>query len=202
MPFVQAGDVRLHYVEHGSGPEPLVFIHGYIESVYAWSETLPRLPERYHAFAFDLRGVGLSDKPASDYGPDVYARDLHLATRPLGDEYIDQHIDEDLSWCDAAYEEAWQAMADARLAETITRIRTPTLMVVGERDDLRDANLEDARRIPDCALHLFYRVGHMIQFDVPDAFVALLDDFVQHGAAPPFSPEQRQQVLESLFAST
>lgn len=274
MPFIQAGDVRLHYVEHGSGPEPLVFIHGYTSSVNNWKETLPRLPARYRAIAFDLRGAGDSDKPASNYGPRVYAEDIHRATtelgldtftlighsmggvtgmqlavsyperlrklvlvapapsngitadpamraqikairhnrelrrqmsralmvRPLSDELIDLAIEDDLRWPEAAYDEAWQAMAEIRLAGDLTRLQVPTLMVVGDRDMLRAANLEDAARIPDCALHVFYRVGHLIPFDVPDDFAALIDDFVQHGTAPVVSWEQRRKALDALAA--
>lgn len=275
MPFVQAGDVRLHYVEHGSGPEPLVFIHGYTGSVNTWQETLPRLPDRYRAYAFDLRGAGDSDKPAAGYGPPRYADDIHLATqalgldtftcighsmggltgmqlavtypqrlrslvlvapapsggivvdpamraqlkavrpnrelrrqfarafmvRPLPDAYIEMSIDDDLKWPEAAYDEAWQAMVDIRLSAAITGINVPTLMVVGDRDLLRAANLEDAQRIPNCALQVFYRVGHNIPFDVPDQFVALLDDFIQHGVAPAAVWQQRRRTLEALAAS-
>jgi pimeloyl-ACP methyl ester carboxylesterase len=100
------------------------------------------------------------------------------------DALIDLAIDDDLKWSETAYDGAWQAMAELRLAEAITHLQVPTLMVVGDRDFLREANLEDAARIPDCALQVFYRAGHLIPFDVPDAFVTLLDDFLQHGAAP------------------
>lgn len=264
MPYVQAGEVRLHYVEHGSGPEPLVFIHGFTSSTNAWSETLPRLPQRYHAYALDLRGAGESDKPESGYGLQIYADEIHLATlalgldtftyighsmggvtgmafalrhperlrklmlvapapsggitidptiaaqvrsmrtnrevrrgwakalmvRPLRDELIELGIDEDLKWSEAAYDEAGRAMAELRISQELAEIKTPTLIVAGDRDFLRAANLEDAQRIPNCALHVFYRVGHNIPFDVPEEFVALLDDFIQHGTAPP-SPFQR-----------
>ncbi len=84
MPFVQAGDIRLHYVERGSGPEPVVFIHGYTGSSRNWQEALERLPERFHAYALDLRGAGESDKPASGYSPRIYADDINLATKALG----------------------------------------------------------------------------------------------------------------------
>ena len=276
MPFVQAGEVRLHYIEHGSGPEPLMFIHGYTGSCQNWSETLPRLPGRYRAYALDLRGAGESEKPASGYGPGVYAEDIHAATRelgldtftlighsmggltgmqlavshperlrrlvlvapapsggltmdpawrtyaksirsnrevrrqlartfqvrPLSDAHIESFIDEDLKWPEAAYDEAWQAMVDIRLADAIARIQVPTLMVVGDRDALRAANLADGQRIPNCALHVFYRVGHMIQYDVADEFVALIDDFMQHGVAPPLTFDRRAEVIRELTATS
>jgi pimeloyl-ACP methyl ester carboxylesterase len=257
MPYVQAGEVRLHYVEKGSGPEPLVFVHGFTSSQRNWEEIHPYLPDRWHSFFLDLRGAGESDKPASGYGPAVYARDIDLATRALGldtftlvghsmggltamqfavtypqrlrrlvlvapapsnglqvdpamlqqqlatrgdralrrqmaralavrpvsDAVVDRRIDDDLKWPETAYVEAWQAMVDIRLGEALRAVTTPTLMVAGDRDFLRAANLEDAQRIPNCALQVFYRVGHEIAADVPEQFVALVDEFITHGAA-------------------
>ncbi len=123
-----------------------------------------------------------------------------LAVRPTDDEIIDRRIEDDLKWPEVAYDEAWEAMASVRLSEAITGIRTPTLMVVGDRDGLRAANLEDAQRIPNCALQVFYRVGHEVASDVPDQFVALLDDFVEHGVAPVVTWEQRRALVEKLGA--
>jgi pimeloyl-ACP methyl ester carboxylesterase len=274
MPFVQAGEVRLHYVEHGSGPEPLVFVHGYTGSSRNWEELYTRIPDGYRAICIDLRGAGESDKPASGYGPAIYARDIDAATRALGldtftlighsmggvtamqfavsyrerlrklvlvapapsggitfidpsmreqskamranrearlklahamearpmtDEAILRRIEDDLKWPEAAYDEAWQAMVDIRLSDEIARLDVPTLMVAGDRDGLRAANLADAQRIPNCALHVFYRVGHEVAADVPDEFMALLDDFIRHGVAPAVSWEQRRQMLNEML---
>ena len=43
-------------------------------------------------------------------------------------------------------------------------------MVVGDRDSLKPFNLEDASRIPNCALQVYYRVGHMVPWDVPQEY--------------------------------
>src|SRR5262249_9218004 len=70
MPRVKANDIELHYVEAGTGSEPLVLIHGWISDSRNWVETIPRLPlERFHVFAFDLRGAGQSERPASGHSP-------------------------------------------------------------------------------------------------------------------------------------
>ncbi|MGI8552252.1 MAG: alpha/beta fold hydrolase [Dehalococcoidia bacterium] len=95
-----------------------------------------------------------------------------LMVRPLRDELIELGIDDDLKCSEAAYDEAGRAMAELRISEELAGINTPTLIVAGDRDFLRAANLEDAQRIPNCALHVFYRVGHNIPFDVPEEFVA------------------------------
>jgi pimeloyl-ACP methyl ester carboxylesterase len=274
MPFVQAGDVRLHYTERGSGPEPLVFVHGFTSSCRAWQEIQDLLPDRYRAIFIDLRGAGESDKPDGAYGPAVYADDLNVATRELGldtftlighsmggvtgmqfavthperlrklvlvapapaggltnvdpafraqmkavrhnrdvrrkmahafavrptpDSTIERRIDDDLKWTEQAYDGAWQAMADLRIEDDVARIETPTLMIVGDRDALRAANLADAQRIPNCALHVFYRVGHEIQSDVPAEFVALLDDFIHHGVGETLSMQARREMLQNVL---
>jgi pimeloyl-ACP methyl ester carboxylesterase len=67
----------LHYAEHGQpGGRPLVFIHGWPDSWYSYGRLLPLLdPARYHAFAFDLRGFGDSDRPTGGYAVDDLAAD-------------------------------------------------------------------------------------------------------------------------------
>jgi pimeloyl-ACP methyl ester carboxylesterase len=117
----------------------------------------------------------------------------------MTDEAILRRIEDDLKWSEAAYDEAWQAMVDIRLSDDIARLQVPTLMIAGDRDGLRAANLADAQRIPNCALHVFYRVGHEVAADVPDEFMALLDDFIRHGVAPAVSWEQRRAMLQDLL---
>ena len=60
----QLDDIRLHYVECGSGDDLVVLLHGFPECWYSWRHQLPVLGKRYHAVAPDMRGYNLSDKPA------------------------------------------------------------------------------------------------------------------------------------------
>lgn len=72
----RVNDVRLHYVEAGSGPLVLM-LHGFPEFWYSWRHQLPALAEAgFHAVAPDLRGYNLSDKPP---GVDAYRLDKLLA---------------------------------------------------------------------------------------------------------------------------
>ena len=60
---------QLHVI-HTGNPRglPIVFIHGFSQSVLAWTRQLnSRLAERYRLVAMDLRGHGLSDKPREGY---------------------------------------------------------------------------------------------------------------------------------------
>ncbi|MCB5246494.1 MAG: alpha/beta hydrolase [Candidatus Cloacimonetes bacterium] len=62
MPFMNVNGVRLHYLEHGSGPVNIVFGHGTLISSNIWRDFyFPRLPEDWHALAPDFRGHGSSN---------------------------------------------------------------------------------------------------------------------------------------------
>lgn len=120
--------------------------------------------------------------------------------RPRTDEQLDRSIEDNLKWQDDAYDQAWESMVSFNISEQVARLTVPTLMVAGDRDFLRADNLDDAQRIPGCALQVFYRVGHSIQSDVPDQFVEMLVDFIQNGSAPAMSITDRAKALEEMAA--
>jgi len=63
--FVQAGDVKIHYHEAGSGPV-LVCIHGGAPGAFGWGNfgrNLEALSRHFRTLIVDLPGYGLSDKP-------------------------------------------------------------------------------------------------------------------------------------------
>ena len=60
--YVDTGDVRLHAVIGGDGP-PLLLVHGWPETWYAWRLLMPALARDFTVIAVDQRGIGLSDKP-------------------------------------------------------------------------------------------------------------------------------------------
>jgi pimeloyl-ACP methyl ester carboxylesterase len=64
--FVDARDIRLHAVVGGSGP-PLLLVHGWPQTWYAWRMLMPALAEDFEVIAVDQRGIGLSDKPRDGY---------------------------------------------------------------------------------------------------------------------------------------
>jgi pimeloyl-ACP methyl ester carboxylesterase len=81
--FVDAGDVRLHAVIGGDGP-PLLLVHGWPETWYAWRLVMPALARDFQVIAVDQRGIGLSDKPASGYDTGTLAGDLVELMDALG----------------------------------------------------------------------------------------------------------------------
>lgn len=64
--FAEIGGVKIHYQEKGAG-EPLVLIHGYTSSTYAWKDLFEPLSENFRVIAIDLKGFGFSEKPDGDY---------------------------------------------------------------------------------------------------------------------------------------
>jgi len=61
--FVEAGGLRWHIQEAGSGP-PLLLIHGTGAASHSWGGLLPLLAERYQVLALDLPGHGFTSAPA------------------------------------------------------------------------------------------------------------------------------------------
>lgn len=83
MPYVDAGDLSVHYLEAGAG-EPAVFVHGNWASCGWWEPCLARLPAGYRGLAPDLRGRGKTSGPDSDYGLGSLAADLLAFADALG----------------------------------------------------------------------------------------------------------------------
>ena len=83
--YVDTGDVRLHAVTGGDGP-PLLLVHGWPESWYAWRKVMPALARDHQVIVVDQRGMGLSDKPAGGYDTRTLANDLAGLMDALGHE--------------------------------------------------------------------------------------------------------------------
>ncbi|MFL5732235.1 MAG: alpha/beta fold hydrolase [Chloroflexia bacterium] len=75
--YATVNGVRLHYAEIGAGPL-VVLLHGFPECWYTWHRLLPRLAERFHVIAPDMRGYNWSDKPpgVASYKLDAVGHDI------------------------------------------------------------------------------------------------------------------------------
>lgn len=60
--FLTLGGQRVFYHRKGSGT-PVVLIHGFLVSHYAWRHVIPHLTAEHDVIAFDLPGFGESDRP-------------------------------------------------------------------------------------------------------------------------------------------
>jgi len=83
--FVEVGELRLHAVIGGEGP-PLLLVHGWPETWYAWRMVMPALARDFEVVAVDQRGIGLSDKPHDGYDIGTLAGDLVGLMDDLGHE--------------------------------------------------------------------------------------------------------------------
>jgi pimeloyl-ACP methyl ester carboxylesterase len=81
--YVDVGEVRLHAVVGGDGP-PLLLVHGWPETWYAWRLLMPALARDFTVIAVDQRGMGLSDKPENGYDTGTLAGDLVALMDALG----------------------------------------------------------------------------------------------------------------------
>ncbi|GHF12211.1 short chain dehydrogenase [Streptomyces werraensis] len=62
--WVRTGGVELSVAELGDPERPaVVLVHGYPDSKEVWSRVAPRLAERFHVVAYDVRGHGWSTAP-------------------------------------------------------------------------------------------------------------------------------------------
>lgn len=75
--------IQLHYVIGGHG-DPIVLLHGWPETWYAWHNIMPALSKNHTVVAPDLRGLGDSSKPVSGYDGKTIAEDIHQLVTQLG----------------------------------------------------------------------------------------------------------------------
>jgi pimeloyl-ACP methyl ester carboxylesterase len=81
--FIDTGELRLHAVTGGEGP-PLLLVHGWPQTWYAWRMVKPALARDFQVVAVDQRGIGLSDKPSDGYDTGTLANDLVGLMEALG----------------------------------------------------------------------------------------------------------------------
>jgi Predicted hydrolases or acyltransferases (alpha/beta hydrolase superfamily) len=81
--YVDTGELRLHAVTGGEGP-PLLLVHGWPQTWYAWRMLMPALARDFSVVAVDQRGIGLSGKPQGGYDTATLANDLAALMDALG----------------------------------------------------------------------------------------------------------------------
>jgi pimeloyl-ACP methyl ester carboxylesterase len=81
--YIDAGGLRQHAVIGGDGP-PLLLVHGWPETWYAWRLLMPALARDYQVIAVDQRGIGLTEKPQDGYDTGTLAGDLVALLDALG----------------------------------------------------------------------------------------------------------------------
>ena len=83
--FAQANGIRLHYVDHGGAGPPMLMMPGLTANAHAFDGLAEAgLRRRFRLIALDLRGRGMSDKPATGYALEDHAEDVAQFIRGLG----------------------------------------------------------------------------------------------------------------------
>ena len=84
--FINVGNVKLHYVDRGSG-EPLILLHGNGSMIqdFASSGLLEMASQTHRVVAFDRPGFGHTARPRGTiWTPEAQADLIHLAMKKLG----------------------------------------------------------------------------------------------------------------------
>lgn len=75
--FADLNGTELHYVAAGTQGSPVLLVHGFPETWWAFRDVIPRLAESHRVFAVDLRGFGDSGHADGAYDSATAAEDLH-----------------------------------------------------------------------------------------------------------------------------
>ena len=80
----EVNGTRLHYVTAGRHGSPILLVHWFPETWWAFHRVIPRLAATHQVVAVDLRGFGDSSHGPGEYGSPVAAEDLHQLIGHLG----------------------------------------------------------------------------------------------------------------------
>jgi pimeloyl-ACP methyl ester carboxylesterase len=73
----EVNGTTLHYVAAGTTGSPILLVHGFPETWWAFHKLIPLLATGHRVFAVDLRGFGDSDNEPGEYDSATSAEDLH-----------------------------------------------------------------------------------------------------------------------------
>ena len=89
--YVHTGDIALNVAEWpvpSSGASPMLLVHGYVSNWHTWGRVTEKLPQEFHLFAVDLRGMGRSGRAGKNSNRQTWADDVvpliaKISDRPL-----------------------------------------------------------------------------------------------------------------------
>ncbi len=87
--FVNTNGIKLHYLDHGGDGPTLILMPGLSANAHCFDGLIAAgLGEQFHVLTLDLRGRGLTDKPASGYALADHAADVIGLLDALGLEQV------------------------------------------------------------------------------------------------------------------
>jgi pimeloyl-ACP methyl ester carboxylesterase len=175
--MVALGDVTLHLAHAGRGRPgpPIVLLHGFPESWYAWRDQLERLGATRHVVAPDLRGYGSSSRPTvlSQYRMEPLVADVIA---------IADHLDAprvDLAGHDWGGVIAWHVAARHRdRLDRLTILNAPHPRLFA-----RALRRSPRQMLASAYILLFRAPGHLAERVLRAGDFALLDRLVQRRLA-------------------
>jgi pimeloyl-ACP methyl ester carboxylesterase len=75
---------RIHYQVAGSGPQTLLFVHGWSCDLSVWRLQVPAFASKARVIVIDLPGHGRSDAPDIPYTMDLFAKAVDAVLRDAG----------------------------------------------------------------------------------------------------------------------
>lgn len=75
MPQIRANNVEFFYEEKGSGPEVMLFSHGYLMDHTMYDHQVAAFKDEFRCIAYDQRGHGRSEPITSSYDMDAIVND-------------------------------------------------------------------------------------------------------------------------------
>lgn len=81
--FAIVNGTLLHYVVGGSG-QPVVLLPGWPQTWWSYHKIMPALAQRHRVIVVDIRGMGMSERPAGGYDKKNMAKDVHELMQRLG----------------------------------------------------------------------------------------------------------------------
>jgi len=82
--LVDVNDTRLHYVSAGETGSPIVLVHGWPETWWAFRKLIPLLARTHRVYALDIRGFGDSAAADEAWEEQLVAEDLRHLVDHLG----------------------------------------------------------------------------------------------------------------------
>lgn len=86
--FAPVNNINLHYLDHHSDGPVLILLHGLTANANAFDALLPGLHPHFRVICPDLRGNGLSDKPAFCYTIEEHVQDILELITHLGQQKV------------------------------------------------------------------------------------------------------------------
>ncbi len=172
--FATVDGERWHWVESGSGP-PLVALHGFPESWYAWSHLVETLASDYRVLAVDLKGAGWSGTSDGDYSVAALADGLAALLEQINVDrfYLAGHDWGGLVGARLAGEHPQRIIAYAHISAPVERYDLSRL------PDLRDLH-DDPESATALVLNAELFVQRILGLTVAGGLEALPAQRVQH----------------------